>query len=329
MLGGALHAAAARSTTSRSPTGRWEMSREQLVFRARLTRFFLGATSLVVLHARVYPAARRYLWVYAAYLAFAAFEQILIRKRIGGTARSLVAGLVDLTVLTFTVHHLGSVATVMASLYFVAGVLNALVVGLRVGVVLAALNASAYAAVVGLEQMGALPYAPDVPELAAVGLPSLTHATVSVVLVTCLVIASTAIVGMLVNTLRSREDARSSTPTRSSSSSASATRSANLYNRRHLFERLEIEIERVRRGPLRSRSSTCSTSRPLPGGGQRRPGPPPRRPPAQGDRRRAHGHHPRDGRRREVRRRRVHGGAARYGRGAGEGRRAARRCERA
>ena len=224
----------------------FDLSKDELVFRAALTRFVLGLVALAVLPL-LYPSARQFLWVYAAYIGFAAIEQVLIRKAIGGGVRSLVAGLVDLAVLTFTVHRLGSVATVMASVYFVAGVLNALVVGLRVGVILAALNAVAYAAVVCAEQAGLLPYAPDVPEISRLGVPSATLAGLAIVLVTVLLVSSTAIVGLLVRAVRRREEAL----TRANEQLVVLSERdplTNLYNRRRLFERLELELERVRRG---------------------------------------------------------------------------------
>jgi len=224
----------------------FHLSKGELIFRAALSRFLLGTVAVIVLPL-LYPSARPFLWVYAAYIGFAAVEQILIRKHIGGGVRSLVAGLVDLAVLTFTVHRLGSVATVMASLYFIAGVLNALVIGLRVGVILAALNALAYAGVVCAEQVGLLPYAPDVPELAQLGVPSATLAGLSMILVTVLLVTSTATVGFLVRAVRQREDAlvRANEQLVVLSERDPLT---NLYNRRRLFERLELELERVRRG---------------------------------------------------------------------------------
>src|ERR1700678_2050600 len=75
------------TTPSPGADGPFALTRDELVFRAGLTRFFLGTISLIVLPL-LYPSARQYLWVYAAYLGFAAIEQVLIRKRIGGAARS-------------------------------------------------------------------------------------------------------------------------------------------------------------------------------------------------------------------------------------------------
>ena len=63
----------------------------------------------------LFPLTRPYAWVLVAYLMLSAIEQVLIAKEIGGRVRSLVAGLVDVAVVTFFVHLLGSTSTVLAA----------------------------------------------------------------------------------------------------------------------------------------------------------------------------------------------------------------------
>src|SRR5579872_5991055 len=103
------------------------MTRDELRFRAALSRFAVGLIALALLPT-FFPGTRPHVWIWFAYLGVAAVEQVLIRKKIGGEMRPVVSGLVDIAVLTYTVHGLGSVATPMASLYLFAGVANALVV---------------------------------------------------------------------------------------------------------------------------------------------------------------------------------------------------------
>src|SRR4051794_26396284 len=111
------------------------MTRHDLLFRAALSRFVLGTAALVLLPF-LYPLGAGNWWVFASYLGVAAIEQVLIRNRIGGNMRALLAGFFDVALITFIVHRLGSVATMISSFYFFAGVLNAMVVGMRVAVAL-------------------------------------------------------------------------------------------------------------------------------------------------------------------------------------------------
>ena len=215
------------------------MTRQELLFRAGLTRFLLGLTAMVGLPL-LYPHAWGNWWIYAMYMGAAAIEQLLIKNRIGGMARSIVAGVVDVAMLTYTVHCVGSVASVVASMYLFAGVMNALVVGLRVGVTLAVLNSIAFTTVVWLEHFQVLAFAPDVPDVARFGAPTTGQSAMSTILVSLLLMLSTTVVGMLVRALRGREQALLVLSQRDPLT--------NLYNRRHTFERLDLELLRVRRG---------------------------------------------------------------------------------
>jgi diguanylate cyclase (GGDEF)-like protein len=218
----------------------------QLTFRAALSRLFIGGTALVLLPA-LFPRTRPHIWVLGVYLVIAGVEQVLIAKNIGGMKRAFVAGLVDLVVLTFIIHVLGSTTSVYAAMYFFVGTLNALVVGLRVGVGLAVLNAIAYDAIVWAEWAGKLPFAPDGPDATRGVPPTFEAALAATGLVTVLLIASTAVVGMLVHSVRVHEADLTSANRRLEDLSLRDPLTS-LFNRRHLFTRLEHELARVKRG---------------------------------------------------------------------------------
>jgi diguanylate cyclase (GGDEF)-like protein len=124
---------------------------------------------------------------------------------------------------------------------------NALVVGLRVGTTLAAINGIAYCSVVWAEHLGVLPFAPDVPDVARYGAPTTAQSLTAIFLISMLMVSSTAVVGLLAHALRTREEAlvRANEQLVILSQRDPLT---GLYNRRYLFERVELELERVRRG---------------------------------------------------------------------------------
>ncbi len=222
------------------------MTQQDILFRAALSRFVLGTASLVLLPI-LYPRSAQYWWVFAGYLGVAAIEQILIRRNIGGSLRAFVAGLFDVAVITFIVHRLGSVATIVSSFYFFAGVLNAMVVGFRVGVALAVVNAASYSTLVWLEHFGVMPFAPDAPHIALIGAPSVAQAMTASLMITVFLLASTTMVGYLVNQLRGREREleRANDQLNELSQRDPLT---NLYNRRYLYAQLERELDRLKRG---------------------------------------------------------------------------------
>ncbi len=222
------------------------MTGDELRFRAALSRFGVGLFALALLPT-FYPRTRAHAWVWAGYLAVAAIEQVLIRKRIGGRLRALASGLVDTAMLTYTLHGLGSVVTPMSSVYFLAVMANALVVDATVAYALAALNVLAFDATVWAEWSGVLPFAPDAPELAALGPPSLENTLMASLLVTTFLPAFAAIASALVGAVQKRERMLVVANARLEELSQ-LDPLTNLYNRRHLFARLEAEMARARRG---------------------------------------------------------------------------------
>ena len=216
------------------------MAREhRLRFKAALSRFLAVAIAIALLPV-FYPRTRAHLWVWVAYLVIAAVGQVLIALDIGGEVRAAVSGLVDIAIITFTVHRLGSTATPMAALYFFAGVANALVVHRGVSIVLASVGVTAYDALVWAEHARLLPFAPDVPQLEMLGAPAVDQAVLATVFVTTFVMAATLVVGTLVRDLERREQMLEELSRRDPLTS--------LFNRRYVFELIERELARVRRG---------------------------------------------------------------------------------
>lgn len=222
------------------------MTGDDLKFRAALSRFGVGVVALVLLPT-FYPASRGHAWVWGAYLVVAVVQQVMIKRHIGDRWRALVSGLLDISVLTFTVHNLGSVVTPMASLYVFAGVANALVTEAPVAYLLGSVGALAFDAVVWAEYLRVLPYAPDAPETAAAGPPTLVQALMASVFVSLFAPACTAIVVALVRAVQRREQQLVETNQRLEQLSLRDPLT-NLYNRRHLFSCLETELAKVRRG---------------------------------------------------------------------------------
>lgn len=222
------------------------MTRRELSFRGALVRFAFAIIAIAVLPV-FEPSTAAHRWVFVLYFASAVLAQILIRKDVGGHTRAVVTGIIDCAVLTYVVHRLGSVSTVFASLYFVAAVLNTVICGLRVGFVLAAVDAASYLGLVWAEHARLLSYAPDVPELASLGPPDLRHSIAASLLVTTFLFASTFVVGSLVWSLERHEANLVSANLRLEELSRRDALT-NLFNRRYLLERLEVELARVKRG---------------------------------------------------------------------------------
>jgi diguanylate cyclase len=218
--------------------------REQIVFRAGLSRVVLGLLAFFILPA-LYPQSGHRLLL-SVYVGLAMIEQLLIRRDIGGPLRAFLFGLVDLALITFLVQRLGSCGTSLVSLYFFSGMMTAIVVDLRVGVALAAIGSAAYAAIVLAECARWLPYAPDVPSLSARA-PSLGEAMTAIVLVTSILVSSAALVAYLVRALRVRE-AELTDANRRLEELSRRDPLTHLFNRRHLLERIEDGLAFVRRG---------------------------------------------------------------------------------
>jgi diguanylate cyclase (GGDEF)-like protein len=221
------------------------MARARLQFAAAISRLVVGVFALTVLPL-AYPGMAAHRSLFVGYLVYAVAMQVLIWRNVGGIARAVVGGLVDMAMLTFIVHRIGSAGTMMVAIYFFAAIVNTLVVGRRVGVSLAAAAAVLYCGVVVAEVTGVLVYGPDAPGWVR-GAPSSTEAVVLCVLFAALLVASAWLVGVLVQRIRTREQQLVDANARLSELSVRDPLT-QLFNRRHLVARLEDELARVRRG---------------------------------------------------------------------------------
>lgn len=221
------------------------LDRSKVVLYAASTRLVLGVVGLALLPL-LYPRMADHRLIFGVYLVVALVFQFLIWKQVGGMWRSTLAGVVDLLLLTYIVHRVGSVGTMLVSVYFFAAIMNTLVVGRRVGLALAAVAGILYSTVVGLESAGHLPYGPDAPAWAS-GEPGPREGGMAALLLTVLVVASSAVVGMLVSTNRMRE-AQLVEANQRLEQLSQRDPLTQLYNRRYLLACLERELSRVRRG---------------------------------------------------------------------------------
>jgi diguanylate cyclase (GGDEF)-like protein len=208
-------------------------------FRAACGRLVVGLLALGILPV-LYPGMAAFRWLFGAYIGAVVVTLFLIARHIGGPLRAHVSGAIDLALLTFLVHRAGSVGTTLVSLYFLAGILNALVVGYREGIGQAIVGSIAYSTLVFLEHARVLPYAPDAPTGWVVRPPTLGEAVTSSVLVSGMLLLSTVMVGVLVRSLREREHTLQELSLRDPLT--------QLWNRRHLIERIEEGLAFVRRG---------------------------------------------------------------------------------
>jgi len=219
--------------------------RARITLAAASMRLVLGTISAVALPI-VQPSMREHLWVLLVYLAVAGLFLWLLVRDLGGRARSLGSGLVDLLLVTFLVHHVGSAATMLVALYVLAVALNTLVIGRTDGLLLGGAAALLYAGLLLAEVLGALPYAPDGPPWLA-GAPSVPEAMFYAVVMGAMTLAAGALVGAVSQQLERRQEelVDANRKLREQSLRDPLTR---LYNRRYLMERLDAELARVRRG---------------------------------------------------------------------------------
>jgi diguanylate cyclase (GGDEF)-like protein len=208
-------------------------------------RFVLAIFALIGLPS-VLPSLAAHLWVFGAYLALACVFQWMIWKDVGGLPRTLLSGLVDVAMITFIVHRVGSGATMMVALYFFAAMMNTLVVGRREGLLLALVGALAYDGLLFAELGGWIPYAPDGPAWID-GAPSPAEVAGSALMMSVMSLALTALVGALVHQNAAREEELLGA-NRKLQELSLRDPLTQLYNRRYLMERLESELARVRRG---------------------------------------------------------------------------------
>ena len=221
------------------------MTRQQGAYRAAWLRVVLG-TIAIAFAEFVFRELRPYIPVLLGYVLSSLVMQVLIARRIGGRLRGLLSGIVDVAILTFIVQRLGSVSTMLCSIYVLLGIMMALVQEPRVANSIAIISTVAYAGVVLLEQLGILAYAPAAAGWGFVN-PDLRGALMGVLVMGTMTLSSTYLVSQVVAALNQREEQLRDLNARLESLSRRDPLT-HLYNRRYLLERIDHELGRVRRG---------------------------------------------------------------------------------
>ena len=215
-------------------------------YRAGWTRVLLGMLGLTVAPLLI-PELAKHRPLFAAYVATSLAVQFLIKRDIGGSARAIVGGIIDIALVTYMVHRVGSFSTLLIAMYVVIGMLMALVHTPRVAWLLAGLGSLAYSSVLFAEVMRWIPYAPDAIRWIPPSPPDAGMAISAALLVATLLAVSTSTVSRLVTAIRDRE-AELSRLNRQLEEISQRDPLTQLYNRRRLVECLEHELARTRRG---------------------------------------------------------------------------------
>lgn len=211
---------------------------------AAASRFALAAIALVAFPI-AYPRTHDYLWVLVAYVPVALVFQLMVARNAGEPWRAPLSGLVDVGVITLLVHLVGTVSTMLVALYVYQATVNTLVSGRRVGVACALFATAAYAAVVGCEMAGVLAYAPAGPAWA--GSPTAWQHAAGAAVVLATLVAATFVVDSVTARLE-ENDASLREANGRLEELARRDPLTGLFNRRHVMERVEAELARVRRG---------------------------------------------------------------------------------
>ncbi len=222
------------------------MNSDKLAFGTAWVRFLLAACG-IWLAPMLYPPMIDHRWVFVAYAGVAFVEQFLIWRDIGGAWRPFLGGVLDMALLTFIVQRVGSSRTALIALYFVAGVVNSLVVTPRMGLLLSSVGAAMYTGVVMGEVRGALPFAPDGPAWLQSNPPDALEGFFQSFLVTFLLVFGTAIVATLVRKINEREVQLVVANERLAELSRQDPLT-KLWNRRHILSHIEQGLAWLNRG---------------------------------------------------------------------------------
>ena len=222
------------------------MKPEQITFAAATLRFALAIVAATLLPI-VYPSMAAHRPLFLGYVAVAVLIQIFIWKGIGGKWRALLGGLLDIALLTFLVQRVGTAHTMLVSLYFVAGLMNALVGGPSMGILLSTIAAAMYTSVVGAEVFGYLTYAPDAAPWGVRYAPRAIDAAILSTIVSVVLVMTTSIVALLVATIRDRNEQFQN----ANEQLARLIRQdslTKLYNRRHIIQYIKDGLAWFKRG---------------------------------------------------------------------------------
>lgn len=207
-------------------------------FRAGWVRLVIGGLGLTVLPLAT-PKIAAHSWLLAIYVVVAGLQQLLIWRNLGGSLRAVLGGMVDLAVFTFFAHRLGLLTPTLLMLYVLIAVLYTLANGPRVAQILAVFASVLFVGVAIAEARGALPHAPDAPPWAPRA-PHVNNYVATAVAFPIFMLLSVALVGRLLTEIKRREDELEVLSKRDALTT--------LANRRHLLERIEVEVARVARG---------------------------------------------------------------------------------
>jgi len=222
------------------------MNSNKLAFGTAWVRFLLAACGIWLVPL-LYPPMTEHRWVFIAYAGVALVEQFLIWRDIAGPWRPFLGGILDMALLTFIVQRIGSSRTVIVALYFVAGIVNSLVVTPRMGVVLSSIGAAMYSAVVIMEVRGTLPFAPDGPVWLQSRAPDALEGFLQALMVTVLLMFGTAIVATLIQKINQREIELLLANERLAELSRQDPLT-KLWNRRHILSHIEQGLAWLNRG---------------------------------------------------------------------------------
>ena len=222
------------------------MTSNRLGFGAGLVRFALAGFGFFILPV-LFPSTVEHRVIFVAYAGIALVEQGLIWRDIGGQWRPFLGGILDMALLTFICQRVGTSRTMLVSLYFVATIVNSLVVTPRMGIMLSALAATMYSTVVWLENLGMLPYAPDGPVWLRGHVPTPTEAAVQTAGVGMMLVISTTIVATLVRKVNEREQQLVQANERLAELSRQDPLT-KLWNRRHILNHIEQGLAWLNRG---------------------------------------------------------------------------------
>jgi len=222
------------------------MNSNRLAFGTAWVRFLLAACGIWLVPL-IYPPMSAHRWVFIAYAGVALVEQFLIWRDIAGTWRPVLGGILDMALLTFIVQRIGSSRTAIVALYFVAGIVNSLVVTPRLGVLLSSIGAAMYSSVVILEVRGVLPFAPDGPYWLQAKPPTALEGFLQAFLVTILLMFGTAIVATLIQKINQRENQLLVANERLAELSRQDPLT-KLWNRRHILSHIEQGLAWLNRG---------------------------------------------------------------------------------
>lgn len=219
-----------------------EEATRRFAYRAGWTRVALALAAMFLL-----PVDLGLRWVFGVYILIAFGIQLLIFRDVGGEHRAIAGGACDVAIISFVVQRAGSASTVLVALYIYLAVVMALIHTRRVSRALSVMVIVTYLGISLAEQAHLLPYAPDSVTWGPHVAPTLGGAALSVVLVGLLVGVTTEVIGKQAEAIRARERELIAA-NRGLEELTLRDPLTRLFNRRHVLQRIDLELARVRRG---------------------------------------------------------------------------------